>query len=318
MTDATGEVFDLGYQRYEGPREGRMLARQALFVNGVRTAIGLGRGWQSKVLPGLLFVAVIVPALLFSFLASTAGIGDALPTHADFYGIVNIVILLFAATTGPEMLIPDRRDRVLDLYLVRPLTTTDYVIGRWFAFFAVMLAIVYAGQIVLFIGLTLAADEPLDYLRDQWLDIPRIFAVGAAIAAFATSIALAVSTFTIRRTYAAAIVIALFIISFPVASALTFCDETLHDGAHERLEGSEFGTVQECDPVTGDAAKWVALVSLPEVPLHISDLIFDEDNESDVAGLVREHNSVVPVGWFLILTIGPGFVLWWQYRRMTL
>jgi hypothetical protein len=204
------------------------------------------------------------------------------------------------------MLIPDRRDRVLDLYLVRPLTTTDYVIGRWFAFFSVMLAIAYAGQIVLFIGLTLAANEPLDYLRDQWLDIPRIFAVGAAIAAFATSIALAVSTFTIRRTYAAAIVIALFIISLPVVSAVTFCQET---GAH-------FGTAQGCDPVTGDAAKWIALLSLPEVPLHISDLVFDVDNESDVAGLVREHNSVVPVGWLLILTIGPGFVLWWQYRRI--
>lgn len=308
MTDATGEVFDLGYQRYDGPREGRMRARQALWLNGVRTAIGLGRGWQSKVLPGLLAFAVIVPAVLFSFIASAAGPGEELPTHADYYWIVNIVILLFSATTAPEMLCPDRRDRVLDLYLVRPLTTTDYVVGRWLAFFSVMLPFVYAGQIVLFIGLTLAANEPLDYLRDQWLDIPRFLIVGAGIAAFATSIPLAISTFTIRRTYAAAIVIALFLVSLPVVSALTFCEEP-HD---------QFGTVQECDRVTGDAAKWVALLSLPEVPLHISDLVFDDVNETDVAELVREHNSVVPVGWLLILTVVPCFVLWWQYRRMAL
>ena len=310
MTDASGEVFDLGYQHYDGPREGRMRARQALFVNGVRTAIGLGRGWQSKVLPGLLFFAVMVPAFLFSFIASTADILQDVPTHADYYWIINIVILLFSATTAPEMLCPDRRDRVIDLYLVRPLTTTDYVIGRWFAFFSVMLALVYAGQVVLFIGLTFAADEPLDYLRDQWLDIPRLLAVGAAIAAFATSIPLAVSTFTIRRTYAAAIVIALFVITPVVAGSLTFCE----DHGHGRL-----GAVQsECEPVTGDAAKWLALVSLPEVPLHVSDLIFDDDNESDVAELVREHSSAVPVAWLLILTVVPGLVLWWQYRRMAL
>ncbi len=285
-----------------------MRARKALWLNGVRTAIGLGRGWQSKVLPGLLFVAVIVPALLFSFIASTANIGDEVPSQADYFWIINIVIILFAATTAPEMLCPDRRDRVLDLYLVRPLTTTDYVIGRWLAFFSVMLPIVYAGQIVLFIGLTLAASEPLDYLLDHWLDVPRLLVVGAAIAAFATSIPLAVSTFTVRRTYAAAIVIALFVISLPVVGGLTFCEEHGH---------GRFGTVQsECEPVTGDAAKWIALFSLPEVPLHISDLIFDENNGSDVATLVREHNSVVPVGWFLLLTIVPGLVLWWQYRRL--
>ncbi len=307
MADATGEVFDLGYQRYDGPREGRMRARQALFVNGVRTAIGLGRGWQSKVLPGLLFVAVVVPAILFSFIASTAEqIGD-IPTHADYFWIINIVVFLFSATTAPEMLCPDRRDRVLDLYLVRPLTTTDYVIGRWFAFFSIMLALVHAGQIVLFIGLTLAADVPLDYLRDQWLDIPRFLVVGAAIAAFATSIPLAISTFTIRRTYAAAIVIALFLVSPIVAGSLTFCETD-----------DQFGTVQECNPVTGDAAKWLAFLSLPDVPMHISDLVFDADNESQLAKLVREHNRVVPIGWLLILTIGPGLVLWWQYRRMVL
>ncbi len=310
MTEATGEVFDLGYQHYDGPREGRMRARQALFVNGVRTAIGLGRGWQSKVLPGLLFLAVMVPAFLFSFIASTADVLEDIPTHADYYWIVNIVILLFSATTAPEMLIPDRRDRVLDLYLVRPLTATDYVIGRWFAFFSIMLALVYAGQVVLFIGLTFAANEPLDYLRDQWLDVPRLLAVGAAIAAFATSIPLAISTFTIRRTYAAAIVIALFIITPVVAGSLTFCEEHEH---------GQFGTIQsECEPVTGDAAKWLALISLPEVPLHISDLIFGDDSGSDVAALVREHNSAVPVAWLLILTVVPGLVLWWQYRRMAL
>lgn len=309
MTEQTGEVFDLGYQHYEGPREGRIRARQALLTNGVRTVIGLGRGWQSKVLPGLLFLAVITPAILFSLGASTAEAFEDVPGHADYYRVVAVIVFLFAATIAPELLCPDRRDRTIVLYLTRPLTTTDYVLGRYLAFFAVMLALVLLGQVILFIGLTLADDEPLTYLRDHWDDVPRFVAAGVAVAVFATTIPLAVSTFTIRRTYAAAIVIALYLVSLPVAAVLSLCNETETSGT--------FGETQtRCEPATGDAAKWFALLSFPEVPMHVSDLLFDDESDSDFAELVREHPAAVPVGWFLVLTVGPGAVLWWQYQRL--
>jgi ABC-2 type transport system permease protein len=312
VTEQTGEIFDLGYQHYQGPREGRMRARQALLVNGVRTAIGLGRGWQSKVLPGLLFLAVVIPAVVISLTASAAEPFEAIPGHADYYRIVSVILFLFSATIAPELLCPDRRDRVIDLYLVRPLTTTDYVVGRYLAFFSVMLALVLFGQIILFLGLTLAAEEPLEYIPDNWLDIPRFFVAGIVVALFATTIPLAVSTFTIRRTYAAAIVIALFLVSLPVAAILSLCDES-------EAQSSALGaTQQRCEPATGDAAKWFALLSFPEVPMHVSDIVFDDESDSDFAELVRELPTVIPIGWFLILTIGPGFVLWWQYRRMVI
>ena len=44
MTEYRSEVFDLGYQHYKGPREGQMRARKAIWINGMRTALGLGRG----------------------------------------------------------------------------------------------------------------------------------------------------------------------------------------------------------------------------------------------------------------------------------
>ena len=64
MTQPQGEVFDIGYQRYEGPREGRGRARLALWKNGVRTALGLGRSVVSKILPSLLIIFMLVPALV--------------------------------------------------------------------------------------------------------------------------------------------------------------------------------------------------------------------------------------------------------------
>lgn len=323
MTASRGEVFDLGYQHYEGPREGRMRARKAVWMNGVRTALGLGRSSRAKILPILLFVAAMAPAVILALVASQIdevvgpGVEVDIPSHADYYRIVSIILLLFAAIIAPELLCPDRRDGVLNLYLVRPLTPTDYVAGRWLAFFSITLALVYSGQVILLIGFTLAAAEPLDYLRDNWLDIPRFLGAGVAVALFTTTLPMAVAAFTTRRAYAAAFVIGLYIISAPVAGALTECHQE-----HEmitRPDGSgEFQPIGECEPLTGNAAKWFALIDIGQVPIHVNELIFaEEENESQVAKLVRELPTTVPLGWYLLMTAGPGFVLWWRYRRIS-
>jgi ABC-2 type transport system permease protein len=318
MSESRGVVFDLGYQHYDGPREGRMRARKALWANGVRTALGLGRGSRAKILPWLLFIAAIAPAVVLALIASQIGEmpipGVEIPGHAGYYRIVSVILLLFSAIIAPELLCPDRRDGVIHLYLVRPLTTTDYVAGRWLAFFSITLAIVYSGQVVLLIGLVLAAAQPLDYLRDTWLDIPRFLAAGLAVAIFTTTIPMAVSAFTTRRAYAAAFVIGLYIISAPVAGVLTECQQE-GDGERGAIVQVD-GSAEECEPLAGDAAKWFALIDIGQVPIHVSDLIFGEENESQVPRLVRQLPVGVPVGWYLLLTVIPGLALFWRYRNM--
>ena len=307
MTEPRGKVFDLGYQHYGGPREGRMRARKALWVNGVRTALGLGRGTAAKILPVLLFAAVMIPALVAILIASVADVGEDIVTHADYYRIISVILVLFSAIIAPELLCPDRRDGVINLYLIRPLTNTDYVAARWLAFFSVTLALLLFGQVVLLIGLTLAADEPLEYLRDNWLDIPRFLLAGVVVAVFTTILPMAVSAFTTRRAYAAAFVIGVFIISIPVAGVLTGCDE----------EQESFARAEErCEPWTGDAAKWFTLINIPQVPMHVNDLIFAVDDADLTECLVKELPDIVPISWYLLLIAGPGFALWWRYQRI--
>ena len=309
MTEPRGQVFDLGYQHYQGPREGRMRARKALWVNGVRTALGLGRGTLPKVLPILLFIAVMIPALVGIIIASVVDVGDDLLDHSLYYQIVSVILVLFSAIIGPELLCPDRRDGVINLYLVRPLTTTDYVAGRWLAFFSVTLALVLFGQVVLLIGLVLAAEQPLDYFRDNWLDIPRFLLGGIVVAVFTTTLPLAVSAFTTRRAYAATFVIGVFIISVPIAEGVSECEEAGRSG----LEAE-----RRCEPRTGEAGKWLALINIPQVPMHVNDLIFDVEAEERTSQAVRELPDMVPVGWYILLLAGAGFALWWRYQRIKL
>ena len=70
---AGAEVYDLGYQHYQGPREGRARARRSLYVNGLRTTLGIGRGPLAKVLAVLMFAAAMVPAVVMAVIVSLFG-----------------------------------------------------------------------------------------------------------------------------------------------------------------------------------------------------------------------------------------------------
>lgn len=306
MTQRTGELFDLGYQHYDGPREGRARARKAVFFDGFRTTLGLGRGAGAKLLPILLFSAAMAPAVILALIASLSEGQLDLPGHPEYYQIVSIVLLIFAAIIAPELLCPDRRNGVLSLYLVRPLSISDYVAARWSAFFAITLLLVYSGQIVLLAGLILSASDPLEYLGDNWLDIPRILGAGFLLAAFITTLPLAVAAFTDRRAIAAAFVIGIFIISTATSGALTECHEP-----PVRDDGSQ------CEPVTGSAAKWLTMVDISRVPTNVNNMIFDADSNEPRDRLIEELPKIVPIGWYIILTGGLGTALWLRYRRLS-
>ena len=315
MTQSTGELLDLGYRHYEGPREGRSRVRKALFWNGVRTTLGLGRGSLAKALPILFFAAAMAPAVILALVASqldqlpvTSGELDV-PGHSDYYQIVSIILILFSAIIAPELLCPDRRDGVLSLYLVRPLTSTDYVANRWLAFFSITLLIVYSGQVILFAGLLLSADAPFDHLRDNWLDVPRFLGAGIVVALFTSTLPLAVSAFTLRRAFAATFIIGFFIISAAAGGILTECEDEEHGPGSRQIAG-------QCEPLTGDAAKWFSLVNMFTVPINVSDIIFGVEDDSGPSGFAGELPNIVPITWYLTVTGGLALLLWWRYRRI--
>ena len=295
-----GAVFDIGYQRYKGRREGRGRARTAIFKDGVRTALGLGRGGRAKILPWLFISLLAGIALIMALVAGAAerfgGPGSAekanLPSHSDYYGIASILLFVFAALVGPELLCRDRRDRVLALYLVRPITGTDYVAARWAAFMAVMTAAAWLPQVILFIGLSMGNADPAVYLQQHWLDVPRFLLSGAAIAAYATTLAMLTASFTTRRAYASVFLVGLFVITTPFTVGLA----------------ADLG---------GAAGQWISMFNLTNIPVHVNDVIFGDASEVTKDAPARALGSAVLVAWYFAWTLIPGAALWWRYRRMS-
>ena len=100
-----GTVFDIGYQNYTGPREGRNRARLSVYKDGVRTSLGLGRGARAKILPwffiGVLVAIALIMAMVIGAAERFGGAGAAeqlnLPSHSDYYGIASIIFFVFVA-----------------------------------------------------------------------------------------------------------------------------------------------------------------------------------------------------------------------------
>lgn len=318
MTQGQAQVFDLGYQAYTGPREGRDRSRRALFENGVRTLLGIGRGGRAKILPALLLVATITPALAFVVLLALAEAEDELPTAGDYYGLVGIILVLFGAVMAPELLIADRRSNVLQLYLVRPVTATDYVVARFLAFFVVVLALVYSGQVILLAGYLLTVDGPGGWLQDNWLDIPRFLGAGVLFALFVTAIPMAAAAVISRRAYVAVFVIAAFLATSLTADGLAGAEtcESVEVRDENGLLVSRDAEV--CESVVGDAAPYISLLNLFQTPQTLNDMIFDRGADSPSGKAVAELNNVFPIGTYAVFTVLPCLFLWQRYRRLAL
>lgn len=301
-TSRRGTVFDIGYQRYTGRREGRSRGRFAVFKDGIRTALGLGRGGRAKLLPWFFIAVLALIALIMAMVAGAAdrlaGPGAAeqlnLPSHSDYYGIVSMIVFVFAAVVAPELLCPDRREGTINLYLVRPLNGSDYIIARWAAFLTVMLAATWLPQAILFIGLSMGDPSPVTYLRNHWLDVPRFLVAGVVFATYTTSLAMLAASFTTRRAYASVFLVGLLAITTPFI----------------------IGVASEIEGVT---SQWVQMFNLANIPLHVNDVIFGEINvfSDEFDAPASALPVTVLVSWYLAWTLIPAGILWLRYRRLT-
>ncbi len=215
-----------------------------------------------------------------------------LPSHNDFYAVASIILFVFGALVAPELLCRDRREGVIQLYLVRPLTGADYVVARWAAFFAVMLAAAWLPQFILLLGLAGGDPQPGNYLRQHWMDIPRFLTAGVVMTAYVTSLAMLTASFTTRRAYAAVFLVGLVVITTPF-------------------------TVGLAEEIGGAAGQWISMFTLTNIPVHVNDIIFREVSDMTEDAPAGELSAATRIAWYFAWTIIPAALLWWRYRRLT-
>lgn len=252
---STGAVYDRGYRPYDGPRGGRAASRNALFRASVRRAVGLRRSWRQKVAPvGLLLIAV-VPAIVnvgVKYLTRNSPANDIeFITYREYVGVSN-ALLVFVALTAPDLMCPDRRNRVLPLMFARPLKGIDYVLAKLGAMASILFAFSFLPQVVLFVGQMLVSDDgALRYAGDNLEVLWQVPVAVALLSIYYAGIGLAISSLTSRRITAGASIVGLFLVTSILAGVLS--DETLRNTVD--------GTLTD-------------LVNLATIPLVLRDLVF--------------------------------------------
>lgn len=257
MTDQV--IYDRGYRTYEGPRTGPKGARRAVYREGIRRVLGLGRKARRKIFPWALISVALVAAAVFIGVHWAIGnieesLREGVPTYGGLFDFYSAISLLFIALAGPQLLAPDRSSGALSVYFSRPLTVDGYLGAKVGAFATVVGAIYVVPQIVLHIGLALISDDGfLPYMGDTMDVLWKVPVTTLAFIGLHGAIVFILASVIDRTGIAAAAFLGLIVAGSGIAAAV---------GA-AGFAGS----------------RWISLLSIDQHPRVIRDYLFGDTVE---------------------------------------
>jgi ABC-2 type transport system permease protein len=289
-----GAVYDRGYRPYEGELGGRGATRWALWRLTVRRALGLRRSWRQKVLPWTLLGLTTIPAAIqvgVGWLTRNTPVGETdfeFVTFREYVG-VSTMLLLFVAVAAPDVICPDRHDRVLPLIFARPLTGDDYVLAKVGGIFSIVFGFSFLPQVGLYLGQMLVDDDGALHFVNDHLDVLWKVPISVAILAlFYAVVGVTVASLTDRRIVGGLAFLGTLIIPSIVGGVV---------GEASRPEGTLF-----------------SVVNLLQLPLLLRDIVFEGhvgiDFDDDLTGV-----DGAGLAAFLLYVVVIGVGLYVLHRR---
>ena len=250
-------IHDVRYRPYEGEIRGsttRAVASMARW--SALRALGARRPWTAKIVPvGLALIAfgpaitvLGIKALLGSDLSDRLP-GDIIP-FATYYQLIAFAILAYAAIVIPETICPDRRSRVLDLYLSTAMSPREYVVGKVMASAVPLLAVTALPLAFLYVGNVFFSDDPLGYIGSHLRELPALLIGGVLIALIYTLMGLAVASLTSRRAFATVGFVLMLVVTGLIGGLLR---DVLAFGPNSRLVNLQFLPVWLAQKIIGEA-----------------------------------------------------------------
>lgn len=318
----TGAIYDRGYRPYDGALGGRASARSALFRTSVRRAMGWRRSWRQKVAPLGLLAVVTVPAIVnVGIVYITGGNFETqirIITYREYVGISS-ALLLFVALTAPDIMCPDRRQRVLPLIFARPLTGADYVIAKVAAMTVLVFGFSLIPQVVLFVGqMLVSADGALRYARDNAEVLWQVPVAIAALAVFYAAIGVAISSLTGRRIIAGSCIGGLFLITAAVSGILVANSSTRisRESSPDQLTPGGDGDLSFIEDFVVYEPTPAQLINLATLPLVVRDLVFlgKVEERTPLSGV--DNGGLYAIVVYLTIVSGAFTILFLRYREV--
>jgi len=296
MTDRTSAdavIVDRGYRNYEGERTGRRGTTKAIITDGFRRVLGLRRKARRKVLPWF-FIVLALASVVILIGIHWANPADnlELPKYGEYFDIISVVTLLFAALAVPELFVPDRVQGVLNVYFSRPLTVGRYLGSKGAAMVVVLMSFLLVPQIIFHLGLAALSDDGfLTYLGDNLDVLWKVPAAALVYVAVHGAVAATVAAFLPRVGAAAGVFLGSMFIFNLIAEFF--------------LNATDF-----------PGGRYASLFAFEQHPRIIRDWIFDIDTLNHIperAGFEPSASLAMAVVIVALSTVA----ITWQYRRST-
>ena len=233
-------IADLSYRNYDGPLENPDLRWWVIAKRMILNAIRMKSLWIVTVLSGWYFMIIMIILFFMQQLAGTSP--QAASTLKSFLGRIiwkdqflhgfsfaQSLLLVIALIFGAGAIANDNRANALLVYLSKPCTKLDYVIGKWVGLFLILLGVISVPCLVFYAYGAFSFRDQGFIKDDPWL-IFRVLAILPLSAALHTSLILAVSSLFRQGRMAGATYAGLYFLSnfFTVLMKMTW---VMSDGA---------------------------------------------------------------------------------------
>ncbi len=232
MSEARGQIHDLGYKRYVGTRRAQSTRWRVIMRQQIADA--WKKWWRYKAALGGAVITLCIAGGMLFFLAndvirSVGSLGNGqggqlVLTFAD--GIVPLSIPFFcrmafvlSLTLGASIIANDTQSGAFTFYYVRSVRPRDYVLGKLAGYGFLVATIVIIGPLLLAcfrVGMSTGTDTVVDNL----VILPKVLAISVLAALAYTAVPLAISALVPNRRYALAMWAAYYLIVGNIALAI--------------------------------------------------------------------------------------------------
>lgn len=143
-------IHDQGYRRYSGTRA-RGRAWLVMLRNGVVGMMGNRRWIVLMIASWIQFVVRAIQFYIAANFAQAAIVAPSAATFRDFFDNQNLFVFLVTITLGASAIAEDRRTNALQIYLSKPLTRLEYLVGKLSVLVVFLLFITWVPAILLLI-----------------------------------------------------------------------------------------------------------------------------------------------------------------------
>lgn len=201
MASPAGPIADLTYRGYEGKLDPPLFRWWSIAKMSMSLAIKKKGFWIWSVISGYWYLVLIA---IFYFADNSLGATPAgsapffrqivwKDLFLDGFSIGQILFLIVALLIGAGAIANDNRANALLVYLSKPCSKLDYLVGKWFGLF-VPITLVTAAPMVLFYLYCLMSYRSYGFFtNDPWL-LPKILALCPVTACFHASVLLGISS----------------------------------------------------------------------------------------------------------------------------